>query len=237
MNEAAPKRSFPVSTADYPFKDHWFAYHDGWVHYLDAGQGIPVLLLHGNPTWSFLYREVIKALGENCRLIAPDYPGFGYSKAPSRYGFTPSEHARVIAALIDHLGLRDFVLVVRDWGGPVGLSYAVDHPRNIRGVVVTNSWAWKPSVPQTLFSWVIGGWPLGCWLQTRRNFFARTIVPRDTQPGCSPGTSASRDTGCSSSSRASDSSQACLPRSYGRARRTGIPSPRNASVAAASSPA
>ncbi len=178
MNKAAPKRSFPVSTADYPFKDHWFAYHDGWVHYLDEGRGIPVLLLHGNPTWSFLYREVIKALGEKCRLIAPDYPGFGYSKAPPRYGFTPSEHARVIAELIDHLGLRDFVLVVQDWGGPVGLNYAVDHPRNIRGVVVMNSWAWKASVPQTLFSWVMGGWPLGYWLQTRRNFFARTIVPR-----------------------------------------------------------
>jgi haloalkane dehalogenase len=137
-----------------------------------------VLLLHGNPTWSFLYRNVIKALRSECRLVAPDYPGFGFSKAPSRYRFTPQEQVRAVAALIEHLALENFVLVVQDWGGPIGLSYAIDRPQTIRGIVVMNSWAWRASIPQTLFSWVMGGWPLGYWLQTRRNFFARRIVPR-----------------------------------------------------------
>jgi haloalkane dehalogenase len=178
MRTAIPRRAFSVDASDYPFEDHWFAYRDGWVHYLDEGHGIPVLLLHGNPTWSFLYREVIKDLRTDCRLIAPDYPGFGYSKAPSDYRFTPPEQARVIASLIERLGLERLVLVVQDWGGPIGLSFAIGHPQEIRGIVVMNSWAWKSSVPQALFSWVMGGWPFGYWLQTRRNFFARRIVPR-----------------------------------------------------------
>ncbi len=172
-----PGRPFPVSDTDYPFEDRWLAYRDGWVHYVDEGRGVPVLLLHGNPTWSYLYRHVIKALRTECRLIAPDYPGFGFSQAPSGYGFTPPEQAHAIAMLIESLSLRDLVLVMQDWGGPIGLSYAVDHAHEVRGIVVMNSWAWKASVPQTLFSWVMGGRPLGYWLQTRRNFFARRIVP------------------------------------------------------------
>jgi haloalkane dehalogenase len=178
MMRSTPQRSFTVNAADYPFQDRWFSVGDGYVHYVDEGQGAPVLLLHGNPTWSFLYRQIIKELRPECRLIAPDYPGFGFSRAPAGYGFTPQEHAKVITDLIAELGLKDLVLVVQDWGGPIGLSYAVKHPENVRGVVVMNSWAWEASLPQKLFSLVMGGWPLGYWLQTRRNFFARSIVPR-----------------------------------------------------------
>jgi haloalkane dehalogenase len=172
-----PQRPFAVSQSEYPFGDHWFSYRDGHVHYVDEGQGPVVVLLHGNPTWSYLYRNVIKELRSECRLIAPDYPGFGFSKAPTDFRFTPPEHAEAIAAFIAHLAVPDFVLVAQDWGGPIGLSYAVEHRRKLRGLVVMNSWAWEASVPQKLFSLVMGGWPLGYWLQTRRNFFARVIVP------------------------------------------------------------
>jgi haloalkane dehalogenase len=177
MSSSGPRRSFAVSTAEYPFQDNWFALADGCVHYIDEEQGTPVLLLHGNPTWSFLYRQIVKELRSECRLIAPDYPGFGYSRAPTGYGFTPQEHAVAVAALIAGLALKDLVLVVQDWGGPIGLSCAAEHPGNIRGVVVMNSWAWEASLPQKLFSLVMGGWPLGYWLQTRLNFFARSIIP------------------------------------------------------------
>lgn len=173
-----PARSFTVAAADYPVADHWLPYFDGHLHYVDEGEGVPVVLLHGNPTWSFLYRRVIQELKSECRLIAPDYPGFGYSRAPAAYRFTPPEQAAAIAALLDHLSLESFVLVVQDWGGPIGLRYAVDQPRNIRGVVIMNSWAWEASIPQKLFSLVMGGWPLGYWLQTRRNFFVRNLIPR-----------------------------------------------------------
>ena len=173
-----PREPFAISRADYPFDDRWFSFGDGHVHYIDEGQGPAVVLLHGNPTWSYLYRNIVKELRSECRLIAPDYPGFGFSKAPARYGFTPPEHAKVIAALIAHLAVTDLILVMQDWGGPIGLDYAVEHRRNVRGLVVMNSWAWESSVPQKLFSLVMGGWPLGYWLQTQRNFFASALVPR-----------------------------------------------------------
>lgn len=171
-------RPFTVDPSEYPFADRWWPYRDGVIHYVDEGLGPLVVLLHGNPTWSYLYRHVIKALRGEYRLVAPDYPGFGMSKAPSGYTFTPREHADAIAAFIGGVELKDFVLVVQDWGGPIGVSYAVQHPENVRGLVVMNSWAWPASVPQWLFSLTMGGWPVGYWLQTRLNFFAKVIVPR-----------------------------------------------------------
>jgi haloalkane dehalogenase len=172
------KRPFEVDPSEYPFTDYWWPYRDGFIHYVDEGRGPAVLLLHGNPTWSYLYRNVIKELRADHRLIALDYPGFGMSKAPFGYGFTPQEQAAAVEYFIENLGLKNFVMVVQDWGGPIGMSYAVQHKVNLRGIVVMNSWAWPASGPQTLFSLVMGGWPLGYWLQTRRNFFARIIVPR-----------------------------------------------------------
>jgi haloalkane dehalogenase len=171
------KRPFEVNPAEYPFEDHWLPLSDGYVHYLDEGTGPVVLLLHGNPAWSYMYRDVVKELRGECRLIAPDYPGFGMSRAPSGYGFTPQEHSAVVAGLVRQLDLRNLVLVVNDWGGPVGMGYAVDNSSNIRGLVIMNTWAWPSSLMMRVFSLVMGGWPLGYWLQTRRNFFAKSMLP------------------------------------------------------------
>ncbi len=170
-------RPFEVDAVEYPFKDHWLPYRDGSVHYLDEGQGPIVLLLHGNPTWSYLYRNVIKELRDHCRLIALDYPGFGMSKAPSGYGFTPAEHSDMLVDFIQRLELKNIVLVVQDWGGPIGLNYAVRHRENLRGIVVMNTWAWPTDPFKKVFSLLMGGRPLGYWLQTQRNFFAKVIVP------------------------------------------------------------
>jgi haloalkane dehalogenase len=170
-------RPFDVDPVEYPFTDRWLPYRDGHIHYVDEGKGPVVLLLHGNPTWSYLYRDVIKGLRSECRLIAPDYPGFGMSKAPTGYAFTPQEHAEAVGALARSLELTDFVLVVQDWGGPIGMSYAVHNRTKLRGVVVMNTWAWPASGLQRIFSIVMGGWPVGYLLQTRRNFFAKSMLP------------------------------------------------------------
>jgi haloalkane dehalogenase len=170
-------RPFEVEASEYPFEDHWLPYRDGYVHYIDEGQGPPVLLLHGNPTWSYIYRNVVKELRGECRLVALDYPGFGMSKAPSKYGFTPQEQSDAVAGLVGHLKLKDLVLVVQDWGGPIGMGYAVRDRENLRGLVVMNTWAWPASNLQKIFSLVMGGWPVGYWLQTRRNYFARSMFP------------------------------------------------------------
>ncbi|WP_246309704.1 alpha/beta fold hydrolase [Paenibacillus alginolyticus] len=142
------QRPFDVDASEYPFKDHWMPYRDGVIHYVDEGQGPVILLLHGNPTWSYLYRNVIKELSGECRLIALDYPGLGMSRAPSDYGYTPKEHSEAVTEFIRRLDLKDFVLVVQDWGGPIGLGYAVRHRENLRGVVVMNTWAWPATLPR-----------------------------------------------------------------------------------------
>jgi haloalkane dehalogenase len=170
-------RRFLVDNVDYPFEDHWLDRRGVALHYVDHGSGVPVLMLHGNPTWSYLYRKVIRHVEGSCRSIAPDYPGFGYSDHPPGYGYTPQEHAEWVNALLDHLHLDRFVLVVQDWGGPIGLSVAVRNPDRVAGLVVCNTWCWAPDFSARAFSVLMGGARLGRWLQLKRNFFARRIVP------------------------------------------------------------
>ena len=170
------ERPFSVSHTEYPFEDKWLERDGVAMHYIDEGQGTPVLMLHGNPTWSYLYRNVIKALAGSCRAIAPDYPGFGFSDHPAGYGYTPQEHAGWINSLVDHLALDQFVLVVQDWGGPIGLSLAVDRPEQVAGLVICNTWCWPTNLTGRIFSLVIGG-PLGKYLHLQHNFFANKIVP------------------------------------------------------------
>lgn len=171
-----PSRPFPVDKRQYPFTDQWFVHSKTALHYLDVGAGTPVLMLHGNPSWSFMYRKVILGLRGRCRCIAPDYPGFGYSGHPPGYGYRPAEHAWWVNALIDALGLERYILVVQDWGGPIGLSVAVRSPERVAGIVLCNSWCWPPLLNARLFSWIMGGL-LGRYLHLRHNFFARVMVP------------------------------------------------------------
>lgn len=171
-----PRRRFELSEALYPFQSRWLERDGAAMHYVDHGSGDPVLLLHGNPTWSFLYRDVIRELGAGLRAIAPDYPGFGFSDHPDSYRYTPREHAQWVEALINHLHLAPFVLVVHDWGGPIGLGIAARHPERVAGLVILNTWAWPPTLGMRVFSHVMGD-AVGKWLHLRRNFFARKIVP------------------------------------------------------------
>ena len=173
---ASRKRPFEVSADLYPFESNWFERDGSAMHYVDVGEGTPVLMLHGNPTWSFLYRDVIRELADTCRCIAPDYPGFGFSDHPPGYGYTPQEHADWVFALIGHLQLQDFVLVVQDWGGPIGMSIAVEHPERILGLQICNTWAWPAPLKGRIFSWLVGG-PLSRNLHLKKNFFARKILP------------------------------------------------------------
>lgn len=170
------ERRFRVSNELYPFADHWFDRNGTAIHYVDEGRGTPVLMLHGNPSWSFLYRDVIKGVKDVCRAIAPDYPGFGFSEHPSGYGYTAQEHAAAMDALIDHLQLKQFVLVVQDWGGPIGMSIATRRPQDVAGLVILNTWAWPSRGGMIFFSHLMGDAP-GRWMHRRFNFFAKKIVP------------------------------------------------------------
>jgi len=110
------------------------------MHYLDEGSGAPVLLLHGEPTWSYLYRKIIPELSPSARAIAPDYVGFGRSDKPLRLeDYSYDFQVGSIARLVEELDLRDLTVVVQDWGGPIGLRLAVEQPDRVARLVIMNT--------------------------------------------------------------------------------------------------
>jgi cis-3-alkyl-4-acyloxetan-2-one decarboxylase len=119
------------------------------LHYLDEGSGEPVVMLHGNPTWSFYFRHLVDALRGSHRVIVPDHIGCGLSDKPddSRYTYTLASRVDDLELLLDHLGLyRELTLVMHDWGGLIGMAYAARHPERIARLVVSNTAAFhKPS--------------------------------------------------------------------------------------------
>lgn len=162
----------------YPFEDRWMDIDGHLVHYLDEGRGPVLLMLHGNPTWSFLYRNIIRALADSYRCVAPDYPGFGLSTAKAGYRFTPREHSDVLEKLVLALDLKDVTLVVQDWGGPIGLGLAGRHPERVRALVIGNTWAWPVNGEPRFerFSALMGG-PVGRFFIHNYNAFVNLLVP------------------------------------------------------------
>jgi haloalkane dehalogenase len=127
----------------YPFKPHFFPIGEHKMHYLDEGEGDPVVMVHGNPTWSFFYRNLIHCLKSDFRAIAPDHLGMGLSDKPRNYPYNLHDHLDNFARLMDHLDLPPFHLVVHDWGGPIGLAYGVEHPRKIKSLTILNTAAFN----------------------------------------------------------------------------------------------
>jgi len=147
-------------------------------HYLDEGQGEPVVMLHGNPTWSFYYRRLVEALNGSARTIVPDHIGCGLSDKPddSRYEYTLDRRARDLEVLLDHLGVdRGITLVLHDWGGMIGMAYAARHPGRIARLIILNTAAFHlpASKPFPWPLWVCRDTPLGAWLVRGRNAFCR----------------------------------------------------------------
>jgi haloalkane dehalogenase len=167
-----------VDTRLYPFSSHFQEVAEGRLHYLDEGEGPPVVLVHGAPAWSFLYRDLIRRLRTTHRCIAPDLMGFGLSDKPERFSYHPREHARHLSLLLEELAVRDVTLVVHDWGGPIGLAWALDHPERVRRLVVLNTWLW--SVRGTLRGELTGRlfastpWRL---MERRLSFSTRVFLP------------------------------------------------------------
>ena len=160
----------------YPFESRFAEIDGARVHYVDEGDGPPLLLLHGNPTWSFLYRDIVRGLSDRFRCVALDYPGFGLSEAAAGYGFTPEEHAAVVEQLITRLDLREVTMMVQDWGGPIGFAVATRHPDRFAAFVIGNTWAWpKSDLGTQVFSRSLGG-PVGGYLIRERNFFVERIL-------------------------------------------------------------
>jgi haloalkane dehalogenase len=133
-----------VKKALYPFTGHYHDLGGLQYHYLDEGQGETVVMLHGNPTWSFYYRNLVLALRDQYRVIAPDHIGCGLSDKPvdSGYSFTLQQRVDDLESLLEALGLREKItLVLHDWGGMIGMAYASRHPERIARLVILNTGA------------------------------------------------------------------------------------------------
>jgi pimeloyl-ACP methyl ester carboxylesterase len=167
-----------IDRESYPFTSQYIDVPDGRMHYVDEGQGETLLMLHGTPMWSYLYRHLISGLRDRYRVVVPDHLGFGLSDKPAHYSYRPQDQARNVAAFIRQLDLHDITLVVHDFGGPIGLSYALEEPDNIRRCVIFNTWLWplQDDFEKVLVGRLLGS-PLGRWLFMRFNFEVNVITP------------------------------------------------------------
>lgn len=128
----------------YPFKSNFLTINGQNLHYLDEGNGKPVLMIHGNPTWSFYFRYLVKELSKEFRTIAPDHIGCGFSDKPdkSKYGYTLENRVNDIEVLVNHLGLKPdekLSLIVHDWGGMIGCAWALKNLDRVDKIIITNT--------------------------------------------------------------------------------------------------
>ncbi len=167
-----------LDTQEYPFEPRYFELPMGRLHYVDEGKGDhAVVMVHGNPSWSFGYRHLIKGLSSRYRCIAVDHIGFGLSDKPKDWSYLPEKHGENLEALLNDLNLSKVTMVVQDWGGPIGLSYALKYPEKVKSLVIMNTWMWsaKGDPHFEKFSGFAGG-PIGRFLIKRFNFFVRVVM-------------------------------------------------------------
>jgi len=174
---AVTERPAWVDDELFPFESRFVVIDGHSVHYEDEGSGPTLLFLHGNPTWSFVYREVIESLRDEFRCIAVDYPGFGLSSAAPGYRYLPAEHAQVITAFVDTLALNEVTLVAHDWGGPIGLALVENHPEAFDRLVLANTWAWPIGAPHVQIMSHVMGSPIGRLLIRQFNLFVNVMIP------------------------------------------------------------
>jgi haloalkane dehalogenase len=161
----------------FPFDRHWLDLDGFRMHYLDEGSGEPVVAVHGNPTWSFYYRDLVSALHDEHRVVVPDHIGCGLSDKPddNHYDYTLARRVEDFGLLLDDLGLEDINLVVHDWGGMIGLAWAVRNPGRVKRLVILNTAAFhlpkSKAFPWQL--WIVRDTPLGPLMVRGFNGFAR----------------------------------------------------------------
>ncbi|MFO0805953.1 MAG: alpha/beta fold hydrolase [Gemmataceae bacterium] len=159
---------------EYPFSPKKL----GRLSYLDEGAGEPVVLVHGNPTWSFYFRNLVTSLKPRLRCIVPDHVGCGLSDKPptSEYDYSLKSRIDDLEALLDHLGVKENItLVMQDWGGMIGMGYAARHPERIKRIVASNTGAFPlpKAKPFPWSLWLGRNTRLGAWLILKRNLFCK----------------------------------------------------------------
>jgi haloalkane dehalogenase len=175
----------------YPFRSHFMDLKGLNYHYLDEGRGDPIVMVHGNPTWSFYFRELVKALSDQYRTIVPDHIGCGLSDkpCPADYDYRLKSRVDNLEGLVDYLEIREKItLIVHDWGGMIGMAYALRHPQKIGRLVVLNTAAFllpaNKRIPIRL--WLIrNSGPLAALAVLGFNLFAVAALQMASRKGLS----------------------------------------------------
>jgi len=158
-------------TKHFPFKRNFINRNGHQYHFVNEGKGSPVVMVHGNPSWSFYYRNLVSQLSQNHQCIVPDHIGCGFSDKPSdeSYDYTLANRIDDLEALLDHLEIKENItLVVHDWGGMIGMGYAARYPERIKRLVILNTGAFHLPKTKKL--------PPALWLG--RNTFVGTLLVR-----------------------------------------------------------
>jgi haloalkane dehalogenase len=139
----------------YAFEPHWFEADGLRLHYIEEGSGDPLVCFHGEPSWAFLYRKMLPRLaGAGHRVVCPDYAGFGRSDKPTdRRWYSYDRHVELVSRLLASLDLREATVVVQDWGGPIGLRWAVEHPDRVDRLVILNTGLFTGRVSKGFLRW------------------------------------------------------------------------------------
>lgn len=167
-----------LNRSEYPFQHHYYIVNEQRLHYVDEGEGDVILFVHGTPSWSFDYRHLIKHFSKTHRCIAIDHIGFGLSSKPAEYDYSTQNHSSTLEQFVAHLGLADITIVVHDFGGPIGLSFAERNPDKILRIIVLNSWLWSAEAePEFQRMKRVLKSPLLPFLYTWLNFSPRFILP------------------------------------------------------------
>jgi len=168
-------------SSGFPFELNCVNIDGSDIHYIDEGSGDPILFLHGNPTSSYLWRNIIPHLSQNARCIAPDLIGMGKSDKPELdYRF--KDHYRYIKRFIEELGLKQITLVLHDWGSGIGFHYTVNHPENVKGIAfmeaIIDTARWEHFPKKFKIGFKIFRTPvLGCFMISVMNVFVEKILP------------------------------------------------------------
>jgi haloalkane dehalogenase len=168
-----------LDRSEFPFTSRTFAHPDGRMHYIDEGQGPVLLFVHGTPDWCFGFRHLVNAFRGSHRCVAMDHLGLGLSDKPPGANYTVAAHAQRLQEFIDHHGLKDVVIIVTDFGGGIGLQHALEHPENVKGIVLYNTWMWD-LMPDKRFSGpeaVMNSW-FGRFLYLRLGFSVNVMMPK-----------------------------------------------------------
>lgn len=154
----------------YPFRSNFLQLNGHNLHYIDEGRGKPILMLHGNPTWSFYYRNLIQTFSPKFRCVVPDHMGCGLSDKPQDYEYNLEAHIQNAYKLIKFLDLRDIILIVHDWGGAIGFGLVTRYPELFDRIVILNTAAYPSQEIPKRINFLKGNF--GEWLTRKFNLFA-----------------------------------------------------------------